>query len=411
MSVEVQAPPQLPETMPGDEDRVHSGLFWLAIVAVVIGALVAGTSRVWASKAADLVTFPVTFDQTSVLSGTATLHVDPTTYVPLQTAQEKPYQDTRRVQTPGLLEYRALLVSTDAISIGGAKPATVSAQYLVDTRTLANLRSPQAWSFSGENVADRSDAYSVNLPFDTGPGPYQVWRNEADRAYAFTQVGQPFDHDGITVIRLHGHLDAAPVDPLYVKQIGPAGIPAALSLHELQPALAAMGLSVDASFPDMPATFSPTDVGAVTDPIPLDYTMTADTSLLVEPRTGTIVAVEKSDETFTAHYDAARLGTLATLLAVHRNDRGVPAMLAALAKLSSAGETPVVDLSYAQTAASMKTQSNWAATQRDWANRMTRVIPMTLLVTGGAVIALGILAGAVAWRRRNTVYGGWWEDE
>lgn len=415
MTVDVapQAPPS-PPAPPTDSgagfERVHTGLFWGALAAILVGALVIGASRVWTSKAADMVTFPL-FDQTTAMHGDLTYHLDPTSLAPLQAPDVVSFDDSRRIQTPGLLGNRALLVSTDTVTLGGNKKASYSAQYLVDIRTLANLASRQAWSYSGSDVADRSAAYSVNLPFDTGAGPYQVWLNEVDRAYAFTQVGQPFDVDGLTVVRLRGHLDRTAVDPAYIAQMSRAGVPAGVTLHQLQPALAAMGLPVDASFPAIPAALTGENVAALTDPIPLDYSAAADTSLLVEPRTGTIVAVEQMDESFSARLDPARLGALTSVLAAQRSTPGVSTTLDAVSKLGAAPEAALFDLHYAQTRDSVTALSGWAKAQRDWVNRMTRVIPATLLAAGIALAGLGAVAAVVAWRRRHTVYVDWWDDE
>lgn len=407
----VDVAPQAPPTAPAEyEQGVHTGLFWGAVAAVLIGALLIGASRVWVNKAADMVTFPL-FDQTTAMSGTLTYHADPGSLAPLQTPSAVGFDDSRRIQTPGLLGNRALLVSTDTVTLGANKKTTVAAQYLLDIRTLKNLPSSQAWSFTGTDVADRSAAYSVNLPFDTGAGPYSIWLNEAGRAYTFTQVGRPFDSDGLTVIRLQGHLDRAPVDPAYIADLARAGVPAGLTLHQLRPALAAMGATVDASFPPIPGALRGENVAALTDPIPLDYTMTADTSLLVEPRTGTIVAVEKMDEAFSARLDPARLGAITSVLGAQRGAPGVSTALDAVGKLSAAPEAPLFDLRYAQTRASVSTMSAWAAAQRDWVNRMTRVIPTALLAAGIALLGLGALAAVVAWRRRHVVYAEWWEDE
>jgi len=414
MSVEVQpeaAAPQRPSTPPADaEERVHTGVFWLAVVCIVIGALVLGVSRVWASQSQKLVTFPL-FDQTTVMSGNVTFHVDPDTLVPLQQPEVRSFEDSRRVQTPGQLHSHLLVVSADSITVGGSKRTTVTSQYLVEEATLHNLRSQEAWSFTGGNTADRSAAYSVNLPFDTGRGPYSIWLNEADSAYTFTRAGQPFVKDGVTVILLRGHLDSTPVDPFYVNEIARAGIPGGMTLHQLQAAATALGVDTGSAFPAMPASLSTGDVATLLDPIPIDYTMTADTSLLVEPRTGTIVAVEQMDESFSGRLDPARLRAVSAVLDSHRSSPGISTALTAVTKLAAVPASPVYDLSYAQTPKSVQKLSGWAGAQRDWINRMTRVIPTTLFAVGLGVIGLGVLAGVVAWRRRNYAAVYWWEED
>jgi len=414
MTVDVAPPPvapQPPATLPGyAEERVHTALFWLAIVAVVLGALFIGASRVRSSQAPKLVTFPL-FDQTAVMSGTLTYHVDPDTLVPLQTPTDISFHDVRRVQTPGQLDFQDVVVSTDAVTLDGSRHTTLTSQYLVDIRTLKNLGSANAWSFAGGNTADRSAAYSVNLPLDSGSGPFQIWLNEADRAYTFTQVGQPFVENGVTVMRLRGHLDGAPVDAQFMTQLARARVPAGMTLRQLRSAVEALGVHVDGAFPAMPATLSNSEVATVLDHIPLDYTMSADTSLLVEPRTGTIVSVENMAEAFSGHLDAARLRALTALFDNHRSSAGMQTGAAAVAKLAAVPDAPVFDLHYAQTPASVRTLSGYAANQRDWINRMTRVIPTTLFAVGIGLIALGALCGAVAWRRRNVVGAYWWEEE
>lgn len=417
MSVEVRgqpaepAAPQRRSTPPAyAEERVHTGVFWLAVASLVIAALVIGVSRAWAAQSQKMVTLPL-FDQTAVMSGHVTFHVDPDTLVLLQTPQVTSFQDSRRTQTPGQLHTRLLMLSVDTITVGGTKKTGLTAQYLVEDDTMRNVRSEEAWSFTGGNTADRSAAYSVNLPFDTGAGPYSIWLNEADRAYTVTQVGQPFVEDGITVIRLQGHLDTTPVDPFYMRDLSRAGIPAGMTLHQLQAAATALGVDTGDSFPAMPASLSSDEVGTLLDPIPLDYTMTADASLLVEPRTGTIVSVERMDESFSGRLDPARLRALGAMLDKHRSSPGIPTALAAVDKLAAVPEGPVFDISSAQTPASVQKLSGYAASQRDWVNRMTRVIPTTLLAVGIGLVALGVVAGVLAWRRRNYAAVYWWEEE
>ena len=404
------APPPPATPRAADEENVHTGLFWLAVAAVVIGALIVGVSRVWAAQAPKLVTLPA-FDQTSVMRGTITYHVDPDTLIPLQQATVAGFDDVHRVQTPGQLETRDVLVTTDKITLGGSRQTTLTAQYLVDTRTVKNLAGPQAWSYTGGNTADRSSAYSVNLPFDSGPGPYRIWLNEAGRAYTFTQVGQPVARDGLTVMRLRGHLDATPVDPQFTAGLARAGVPAGMTLRQLGNRVEALGVHLEGAFPAMPAALSSDEVGTLLDPVPLDYTMTADTTLLVEPRTGIIVAVEQMSEAFSAHLDAARLHALAGVFDRHRGAAGMQTAAAAVARLAAVPDTPVFNLSSAQTPASVATLSRYAATQRDWINRMTRVIPTTLLAAGIGLIGVGLLCGVVAWRRRDAVRAYWWEEE
>jgi hypothetical protein len=393
------APPPRRTTPEHFDDNIHSGLFWGAVIALLIGALVIGASRVWTAQSTKMVTFPL-FNQTATMSGTVTLHVDADSFARLQTPAVQRFEDVRRTQTPGQLDNRALLLTSDSVTVDGTRHASLLAQYLLDSRTLKHVASPQAWAFAGGNVADRSSAYAINLPFDTGPGPYPIWLNEADRAYAFTQVGEPFDRDGVTLIRLRGHLDATPVDPQFVTRLGSAGLPAGFTLRQLQAGLASL-----------PANLSGDDVATLSDPVPLDYTVTADTDLLVEPRTGTLVAVEKMDESFTAHLDATRLAAVSAVLDRHRSSAGVTDAAAPAVRLGSVGEIAIYDLNYAQTEASVKTMSDYALAQRDWMNRMTRVIPMTLLVAGAALMGLGVLAGVTSWRRRTAEYADWWEDE
>ena len=41
------------------------------------------------------------------------------------------------------------------------------------------------------NKVDRSPEYSINLPFNSGNGPYQVWKNESGVSYPFTKTVKP----------------------------------------------------------------------------------------------------------------------------------------------------------------------------------------------------------------------------
>ena len=58
---------------------------------------------------------------------------------------------------------------------------------MIDRGSLENLADPQAYAYTESNVVDRSGAYSINLPFSTGDGPYRFWKNETGTTYAFAR--------------------------------------------------------------------------------------------------------------------------------------------------------------------------------------------------------------------------------
>ena len=61
---------------------------------------------------------------------------------------------------------------------------------MIDRGSLENVKSGQAYAYTQENVTDRAPFYSINFPFDTGSGPYSVWKNEVGAAYEFRRDGE-----------------------------------------------------------------------------------------------------------------------------------------------------------------------------------------------------------------------------
>ena len=395
------APPPAPAP-PIRRRRVGPG--GLAMAGLAAGAILVLGAGLWAVIApGQLVKYPSDLDKTVAATGQFTTFVDPATGLPLASPLVQQLQISRHVYVTSSTGDTAVVAESDTETIG-AQTLTLGQQYVIDRSSMRDVQSDQSWAYTQNTTIDRSPAYSINLPLDTGTGPYDLWKNQVGRAYSFTADGQPFTNDGVTVVRLRGHLDGASVIPAFIAQLEPAGLSSSTTLSALQPQLKAMGIDVvaitAALLPALTPAEQPVLAGVATASIPLSYTMSVDTSMLVEQRTGAIVSLEKIDETLFVRPDLAGLAPLVAVLAKHADIPAVQQALPALQKLQTAAPTKVFNDTYSQTPASVQEMSDYANGLGNNKTLVELYIPLGLGIVG----ALFVVVSAALWiaRRRRT---------
>jgi hypothetical protein len=380
---------------PGRSGRARA-LFVVGVVCILVALALPALLR------ATAVTYPSSaFRDTTVhATGTATLLVDPATLLPLpQPGRALPLDLQRRVHTVDTVGHTVGVQEDDTLSIGGLPPQRFSSRHTIDSTTLRNVASAQAYAYTPSNVVDRAPAYSVTFPFSSGTADYPVWSDEVGQPVAYTYV-EKTDVGTLGVNRYHGVPDSTDLQPAFLAQLAPEGLPSTMTFDQLKPQLAAAGVNVDEFVNLALRQLDQPDQQAVNallaGPIPLTYQLSGDSRVLVEPRTGTIVSLDRVDHTLAEHPDFSGIGRIYAIISQDKYT-AKPAVAAAAADLANLlGTPPTTQLlteSYSQTPPSV---AAIAANAASWANRvllLTVVLPVVLGVLGLLLVL------AVAWRR------------
>ena len=202
----------------------------------------------------------------------------------------------------------ATIGEDDNNTIGPFPKQDFKQQYVMDRNSLKSVQSDQSWAYSPQSVVNRSPNYTINLPFDTGDGPYNIWKNETGSAYAFNKEGES-SVNGTTVFNFHGSLTNAPVQDYYIDQLAAAGVKHEFTIAQLTPVLKAQGIDVTALtaalLPTLNAAERATLTSLIAKPIPMNYTLDVDTHIQVEPTTGAIVNLQRINQTLYVRPDLA----------------------------------------------------------------------------------------------------------
>ena len=212
---------------------------------------------------------------------------------------------------------RAVVAENDVEQIGNLKPQDLQQRYVLDRKSLKNVADPRAWAYTPSNKIDRSPAYSINLPFSSGKGPYQVWKNESGVSYAFTKTAS-VRRGAVTLYRYQGSMTSAPAQSYYIDQLASQGIPKALTPTQAAAQLKAQGADPALLETVVLPALAPVDrssaLAILAQNVPLNYTIDVHTSFLVEPKTGAIVGLEQINQTLYATPDIQGIGRIQTIL-------------------------------------------------------------------------------------------------
>jgi hypothetical protein len=366
--------------------------------ALIIGALL------WLLIApGQLVKYPSDLNKTVTAEGTATIYTDPNSGTPASTPQQLAIKIQRNLKVVTSTGERATVQETSSEQVGKTDPMQILQRYVIDRSTMRSLADPQAYAYTAENVTDRSPAYAINLPFDTSGGPYSLFKNETGTAYAFRRSGADIERFGLTLIPLSGSMADVPITAAYQKQLA---LPSALTVDQLAPLLKSAGVDPAVLSEQVLPRLSAADRRAVTKllatPVPVKYSVSADTRLLVEPKTGAIVSLDRIDQVLTAAPDVSGLAALGTILGKpqYAGDEAVQGALTALKALPT-GATRAMRLSYGQTDASAADMAAYVKDQIASIKLVELWIPAVLTVLG--LIALGASAIVAARHRTKAV--------
>lgn len=379
------------------------GLLAVGIAVIAVAVLMAFVLR------STLMTYPGDGlrDTTVEATGTATLLVEPVTLAPAaQPAQGYPLKLQRRVHTLDTVDDTVVVERDDAQNIADLPPLQFVQRYTVDDTTLRNVATPSAaYAYSPSAPVDRAPAYSVAFPFGAGEGPYAVWNDEVGQPIVYNQTGTT-TVDGRTLARYRGVLDHADIQQALLTRLTTAGLPSTTTLKALTPYLMAAGVDLNSFTTVVKPQLTIDDQGFVDQllsglqkaPIPLAYELSADTQLLVEPRTGTIVSMDRVDETISARPDVTGLGRLYAILTqpTYATRPDVAAAATSLTQLLNAPpKIKMITESYAQTPPSVAALTASAGRWADQIVALTIVVPIVVGVLGL------LLCVAAVWRGRR----------
>lgn len=373
---------------------VAAGL--LLVVAAVV---------VWATARDVLVRFPADgLDLTAHATGSLTLQASPATGAP-QPGATLPVDVRRRLHDVGTSDGTVLVQADGAETIGALAPLQLTSRYVLDGDTGRNVNSPQAFAYAPSNVVDRSGTYSVTFPLGAGNGPYPVWQDETGTALPMTVAGT-VTSNGLSLRRLSGRTQGLPLQPAFLAQLGPVGLPQTLPIGQLGAQLTAAGVdpgTIEDAIAQLDVTADRTAAIALfrpETPVPLAYSLTTDESVLVEPVTGVVVSLDRVVQTVAMTPEVSGLGRLQLILGQphYAGNPAVAAAAGALAQLAAhPPATPVATVTYSQQPASVAQVAAYARNRAGLIQLWTLTIPIVLAVLG----VLALLAGLLLVRRRR----------
>ncbi len=348
-------------------------------------------------------------DKTAHATGTFTLYLDPATAGLLKTPQKLPLDIKRQLKVTETAGSRAVVQENDVEQIGTLKPQNLQQRYVVDRKSLKNVDDDRAWAYTPSNKIDRSPAYAINLPFDAGKGPYQVWKNESGVSYPFTKIGTT-TVAGVKVNRYHGSMKSAPVLASYIDQLASQGIPKFLTPAQAATQLKALGadpaLLQAAVLPALAADDRAAATAILAQNVPLKYTLDVDTKFLVEPKTGAIVGLDRINQTLYASPDIQGISRIQTILnkPAYAKNAVVQSAAQLIGKLVKSPPTSkVFNIDYSQVPASEADIAKFAKGRADKITLAKVTLPLAIGGVGIVVVLIGLGLGL---RRRGSATGG-----
>jgi hypothetical protein len=402
------APTITPSAQPAPPTPVRRRRPWLAITAVVAGALLLLSAGLWRSVAADaLVRFPTDVDLHPRYEGTLTTFVDPATSAPLAAPLVVDLAVDRSVQAIADESTDDTVLVREAIrfSVDGADPSEQIHQFVMDRRSNANVADQRAWAFQPSNVLDRSGAYWVALPMGSeGDTAVAMFKDEIGTTFEAAGAGVTEEVAGLRLVAYDASATNAPVTPAYLDALAATvALPGSLTFEQLKPSLVAAGVPVDDALAALVRLATPEDlqslVASTSQPIALEYVDSFSGRTFIEPDTGAVVDVRSVVERVGVRPAPEALPPLLAILERYRSDPAVDEAVVRLEALATE-PMPVFEYRYAQVPSSVDEIATWVGDQRDRMVLAERTIPLVLAVAGGLLLLVGV-SGLIVRARRQ----------
>jgi hypothetical protein len=363
-------------------------------VLAVAGVVAVAAALLWRPVAEPrIVLFPSHLDRTLHYTGTVTVYVGPATGAALPTPTAEPLTVDRHLQTVAGGGAHTVVVHETLTFHAGTQVLTEENQYVMDRRTMKNVRSPLSWAIVPTNVVDRSGSYYVTLPMGASPShAYDIWKSEVgttEHLSADPSVARRVA--GVATVGFSGVLPATKVIPAQQAQLVSQGLPGALSPAQAQARLTAAGINLGAASRALAAVLSSAELSQLTalltTPVPVDYQWSVAGSAAVNHTTGVLVEIPSDTVTVSALPDLSGLARLVPVLAAHAQAPGIAALQRQLQAVVQAPPQPVYRLAFSETAASAASTAK-AVRHQLFVLRIVRTdIPWGLGAVGAVLLA------------------------
>ena len=368
----------------------------LTIAAAVPLVLLAGWQRVVEPA---LVKIPGGVNRTNHYSGTVEVFVDAKTAADLATPQRSPMSILRVTKSvPGETgATTTALEETDTINLLGQRAVQTNV-FVLDRSSARNQLDEHATAYG--TPVNRHGSYFPNLPFGVDTSRrYPIWNNEAGAVYLMQRDGGPATThiNGVRVLRMTGTLPMATVAPYYKTELTKLGLPDQLTPDQLQAQFATSGANVSQVADALSKVLTPNElltvIGALANPLPLQYSTALTGDARIEPTTG-IVVWTHSVKRFFVGPDPAALAPVKQALARHASDPVASAVSGYLDTLTKPRAAFTLD--YTTDPASANSMASYADSQR------TKLRIAQLYAPAGLLLLAVILSfGAfLAWRHQ-----------
>jgi len=354
-----------------------------------------------------VVKLPDNVDRTDTYTGTFTTYLDAATGATLATPLETPLTIDRHVVTvPNSTTAEITLLHETATAHMGDRSVVQESVYAVNRRTMQNVADPRAWTFTPDNVIDRTGTYYVTLPMDLASSgvSLHIWKPEAGTSYEIASTSPATGQAGGTgVVNLKGNIPAPlPVASYELSALQAQGLPMELSPEQAAAKLAASGVDTQALAPVLTRYLSADEMAIVTaalaSPVPLHYFVYGNGLLSVEPTTGGMVALTDIIDGIAVAPDTTSMSASLAVLTKHTDVPEIAALVSTLQTTVAAPPQPVYAMQYTQTPASVSAAGSYASSQADKVTLATTAIPRGLFAM--AAVSL-LIAGWLILRSRH----------
>jgi hypothetical protein len=361
---------------------------------VLVGASLAlfGVAALWQPVVVpQIVKLPDDVDRTDTYTGTFVTYLDASTGATLATPLEVPLTIDRHVVTvPGGTGADVALLHETATAHMGDRSVVQESVYAVDRRTMQNVADPRAWTFTPDNVVDRTGTYYVTLPMDLAATGQQlrIWKPEAGTSYEVATANPATGQAGGTdVVLLRGNIPTPlPVASYELAALEAQGLPMELSPEQAAARLAAAGVDAAALAPVLAQALTADELAtvgaALASSVPLHYSVYGSGLLGVEPTTGGMVALSDIVDGIAVSPDTTAMAASLAVLTEHTDIPAIADLASILQATIAAPPEPVYAMQYSQTPASVTAAATYARSQADKVTMATTTIPRALFGLG-----------------------------
>lgn len=376
------------------------------VVLLGLGILVLAATVVWMTVGTGLaVKIPKGQTETAVYEGDFVFHVDPLTYRPLAPGRELrlPATIRRHVFTvDDQFSGDRAVIQEDVLVDAGIVKKEMTSVYVLDRKESYNLADERAYSWSPDNVQDRSGYYYPLFPMDMREGEdYLTWKAEIGKGAAADFAGKG-TVEGIDVFMVEGSLNEEKLVPFYVET---RGFPTSVSFEQLVEELKASGYDLQAmiaaAMPVMVQDVRQALEEAMRQPVPLDYCLTSYKMVAVEPTAGFPMVISDASEKVTVRPDYSFLDMMFGSMEEAATDPYVAPMHeqyeALKGYLASQEPQTVYTQTYTQTEESIKESADMARSNLRLVTLARVVVPAVGFTLGGLLLLAGMVL--LAWKR------------